>query len=58
MSDKKRTGTVKNPVIHIDNSLKRHKGKVATKEKMDKANETLKKYKLPDAYYAKKDKKA
>lgn len=35
----------------IDPSLKKYIGKVTPKEKMDQANEMLKRTKLPDEYY-------
>ena len=35
------------PVVHIDNSLEKYKGKPISKEKLDKANEMLKTTGLP-----------
>ncbi|WP_188933879.1 hypothetical protein [Puia dinghuensis] len=37
----------KSPVVHIDNSLEKYKGKVLSKEKLDKANDMLKTIGLP-----------
>ena len=35
------------PIIHIDKSLEKYKGKVIFKEKLDEANKTLKRVGLP-----------
>jgi hypothetical protein len=43
---------LKNIVILIDDSIKVPDDDPYVKKKTDEANETLKKYKLPDAYYA------
>jgi len=39
----------KSPVVRIDNSLEKYKGKVISKEKLDKANDMLKTVGLPKA---------
>ena len=36
------------PVVRIDKSLEKYKGKVLFKDKLEKANETLKKVGLPN----------
>jgi hypothetical protein len=35
------------PIIHIDKSLEKYKGKVIFKDKLDEANKTLKRVGLP-----------
>lgn len=37
----------KSPVVRIDNSLEKYRGKVISKEKLDKANDMLKTTGLP-----------
>jgi len=39
----------KSPVVRIDNSLERYKGKIISQEKLDKANDMLKTIGLPKA---------
>jgi hypothetical protein len=38
---------LKNPVVRIDKSLEKYKGKVIFKEKLDMANKMLKTYGVP-----------
>lgn len=40
---------IKSPVVGIDNSLEKYKGKVLSREKLEKANEMLKTTGLPKA---------
>jgi len=40
---------IKSPVVRIDNSLERYKGKIISQEKLDKANDMLKTVGLPKA---------
>jgi hypothetical protein len=47
--NKKDINTIKNPVVHIDKSLSKYKGKVIFKEKLEKANKMLKTYGVPKA---------
>jgi hypothetical protein len=47
--NKKDINTIKNPVVHIDKSLNKYKGKVIFKEKLEKANKMLKTYGVPKA---------
>ena len=41
------TNNSKLPIVHIDKSLDKYKGKVIFKEKLDEANRTLKAVGLP-----------
>lgn len=43
----KRLNRVKHPVVIIDNSLEKYKGKVIFKDKLDQANKMLKTYDVP-----------